>query len=67
MDITKLQTSILIDLQSRGFELDEIEQITPEEAFDELCNWNGLLGWGPTLRGIMSNLQDASRPCPRNP
>lgn len=29
----------------------EINSYSPGEAFEECCNWEGLIGWGYTLRG----------------
>ena len=32
------------------------EQISTEDAFDEYCNWHGLISWGPTLRQVLKSL-----------
>jgi hypothetical protein len=35
------------------------EEITAEAAFDEFCEWNGLVGWGPVLRDALYDLKQA--------
>lgn len=61
MNINKIPQSILSDLKSRGHTEDEIKNMKWEEAFDEYCNWNGLIGWGYYLRDAMKSLKDASK------
>lgn len=60
-----MKTEILIDdvmeaLTERGWSKEEIAKLSPEEAFDEYCEWHGLRGWGQTLRFVMSNIQSAN-------
>lgn len=31
-------------------------ELTPAEVFDRWCDWQGLIHWGPRLRGAMANL-----------
>ena len=60
-----MKTEILIDdvmesLKERGHTEDEISKMSPEKAFDEYCNWHGLIGWGEPLRFVMANIQSAN-------
>lgn len=60
-----MKTEILTDdvmnsLLSRGWSEEEIAKLSPEEAFDEYCEWHGLRGWGQTLRRALSNIQSAN-------
>lgn len=44
-------------LLKRGFTLPEIDfNLSNDTIFDEVCTWNGLINYGPTLRGWMSAL-----------
>jgi hypothetical protein len=45
-------------LQSRGWSDEHIVKMDPARAFDEFCEWHGLIGWGSTLRRIY---QDAHK------
>jgi len=59
MDIDKLDRDVKEALVERGHSEKEISEMTPEEAFDEFCEWNGLIRWGHTLRRVMVNLKEA--------
>ncbi len=54
LDAMDLQSA----LKNRGHTTSEIEIMSPEEKFDEYCEWHGLIGWGPRLRGIMDDAND---------
>lgn len=56
-----MQSKILDALVERGHTLEHIKQMPPEEAFDEYCNWHGLIHWGPRLRGVLDNLKEAAQ------
>ena len=60
-DQAKLDTldrGLYYALTSRGFLDKEILEMSAEEMFDEYCNWNGLIGWGPDLRSILETAKD---------
>jgi hypothetical protein len=35
---------------------DVINQMMPDKAFDEVCNWEGLLGFGDVIRGWITDV-----------
>ena len=45
-------------LAGRDLTDEQIEAMSPEQKFDEYCEWQGLTGWGPTLRRIMKAAQE---------
>lgn len=55
----KLPPSILEALEGRGHLSEQIKNLSPEEAFDEYCNWKGLVFWGPRLRRVLETLKQA--------
>ena len=34
----------------------DIMSMSPDEAFDEVCNWNGLIGYGSSIRDWISDI-----------
>ena len=44
-------------LVNRGWE--DGETITKEIAFDEFCNWHGLVNWGRSLRSAWASVVQA--------
>ena len=60
MNINKIPKHILEDIQNRGNSTDSIEAMTPEEAFYEFCQWNGLSGWADTLIEALDSLRKAA-------
>lgn len=58
LDLSRLNQELQDNLARRGHQRERIKQLSSEHAFDELCNWHGLIGWGPTLRGWMVHLKD---------
>lgn len=46
-------------LVSRGWA--ETDEIDTSKAFDEFCDWHGLIRWGPTLRDVLARIE-ASEP-----
>ena len=69
MDLDKIPEDVLMELRTlkranAGKDLGsgevhaQIKAMSPEDAFDALCNWNGLIDWGPTLRGWMTVLSE---------
>lgn len=59
MNIEKITRDAIESLRARGHDDDAISRMNHDEAFDEYCNWQGLIGWGPRLRGIYANLSEA--------
>jgi len=53
-----IRDDILQDLKSRGLSDADISELDAEQLFDEFCNWNGLMGWGPTLVGVLDHLRE---------
>jgi hypothetical protein len=44
-------------LESDDNSLDnEINKMTEEEVFNEVCNWNGLYGWGTIVKGWIRDI-----------
>ena len=51
--------SIVESLAGRGFSLPEIDfRLSNDTIFDEVCTWQGLINWGPTLRSWMDTLNN---------
>lgn len=48
--------------QRRGLEEDDtredsdINTLSPGEAFDEVCNWEGLINYGSTIKGWINDI-----------
>ena len=59
MDLKVLPSHITEDLIKRGNSKEDIAKMSPEEAFNEYCNWHGLQGWGESLWEIVQELKDA--------
>ncbi len=55
--ITQVPRQVLADLRSRGHSDDAIERMSPEEAFAEYCQWNGLINWNDTLWDAVTALK----------
>ena len=58
-DNQKLPDYIVSALRSRDWADEEIDDMSPDKAFDEFCEWHGLIGWGLTLRGTLNHLRRA--------
>jgi hypothetical protein len=61
LDLDLLRQETIEDLIARGHSREEISRMTPEEAFSEWCNWNGLIGFGPTIWNVINNLKEANK------
>ena len=57
LDVDKIPADILADLRERG--VGNPADMTPDQAFDQWCEWNGLIAWGPRLRSVMEALRAA--------
>lgn len=57
LNTEKMNPALLQDLQARGMTNVEISLLTAEQAFDEYCDWHGLVNWGPALRSAMIELK----------
>jgi hypothetical protein len=57
VNVSKLSFSIVDALHERGHTDDQIANMSPEMAFIEYCNWNGLLGWGIELIDVIDSLR----------
>ena len=58
MNIKKIPDYILSDLKERGLSDEEISEKTPQSLFCEYCDWNGLIGWGPSCGHIDRALKE---------
>jgi hypothetical protein len=45
-------------LRKRGWASDAL--LPADAAFDEFCNWHGLTGWGPSLRGVLDDARSTA-------
>jgi len=68
LDLERLPPFILANLRERlGLEGDDpskdetIALYSFEEAFEEYCNWHGLIGWSRTLAIVMSSIKNAEK------
>jgi hypothetical protein len=60
MNIESLNHDITESLREMEHTDEEITRMSADEAFDEYCTYNGLIGMGPKLRGVMENLNEAA-------
>jgi hypothetical protein len=60
LDLQALPDELINDLKERGHSEEAIAQMTPEKAFEEYCNWNGLINWGDSLWKAVHEFKDAS-------
>lgn len=59
LNINKVSLTVLTDLEERGHSFESINKMSATEAFDEWCNWNGLIHWGPKIRQVYEELKKA--------
>lgn len=59
LDLEVLPDKFIDDLKSRGHSIEAIATMSPETAFSEFCNWNGLINWGDTLWSAVQEFKDA--------
>jgi hypothetical protein len=57
MNIAKIDPAVVEALRKCGHEETEIEKMTPEFAFNEYCEWHGLIRWGDTLIRTLDSLR----------
>lgn len=55
--------SVLQDLREAGYPDEKIERMSPREAFDAYCTWNGLINWGDTLWSVASAFKAIQARC----
>lgn len=46
---SQLSVSMQSALRHRELSENQIEQLTPQEAFEQFCQWHGLINWSSTL------------------
>lgn len=61
IDITKLEHAVLDNLHERGHTDEQIKNMNWDQVFDEYCEWEGLIQWGPELRRVMANAKNAQQ------
>lgn len=59
VNVNELPEHILSALRNREHSDEGIEAMSAEEAFDEFCEWNAIIGWGPSLRSTLISLKSA--------
>ena len=59
LDTKVLPDFIISDLKDRGHSEDDISRMTPRNAFNEYCNWNGLINHGDSLWEVVQALKDS--------
>lgn len=59
LNLSKIPPYILDDLQSRLNTDEEIRAMSADEAFDEWCIWNGIIGWADRLADALDGLREA--------
>ena len=48
--------------QRRGLDLDDLSEdedimaMSPDDAFDACCAWEGFIGWGPSIRAWIEDI-----------
>lgn len=57
LNVKSLPPEVLSALKERELSDAEIALLSPREAFDEYCNWHGLIHWGDRLWGVVEGLQ----------
>ena len=67
LKIDDLNGDTLDALRERGHSDEQIEAMSPSEAFSEYCNWHGLLGWGNELWSPLMLLIRSSVSMPTTP
>lgn len=52
----------MMDDSAPSSEIDpKIEKLTPSQAFDAWCNWNGLIGWANVLEHNLDRFREAAK------
>jgi hypothetical protein len=60
LDISLIPDDVLEAIRNnRQCEDEDIERMTPREAFDAFCNWHGLLDWSGTLIKALDSIRAA--------
>jgi hypothetical protein len=59
LDLKKVPEHILDDLRSRGHSDDAIARMNAAKAFDEYLSWNGIIGYGSSVRAAVHALDAA--------
>lgn len=50
LNIQVLPETILNDLKERGHTIEDIQNMSPSEAFKEYLEWNGIINWASHIR-----------------
>jgi hypothetical protein len=61
LDTSRLDPEVMDNLVE-NYGVGDIEQMTPEQAFDAWCDYEGLVNYGPQLRLILLKLKMAEVP-----
>lgn len=60
LDLQALPYEFINDLKERGHSEEDISKMTPERAFTEYCNWQGLINWGDSLWLAVQKFKNAN-------
>jgi hypothetical protein len=60
LNLQVLPDEFINTLKNRGHSNDDISKMSPEQAFTEYCNWNGLTNWGTALWQAVHEFKGAS-------
>lgn len=59
MQLNKIPGNVLKACRERGHTDEAIKLLTPQEAFSEFCEWEGLVGWAATLWETVRKLNES--------
>jgi hypothetical protein len=57
INVNKLNEDVLDDLEERQV---VIQDLSAREAFEEYCEWNGIIGYATSLTQALDNIREAS-------
>ena len=57
VDVKSLPDTVIHALEGRGYVLNQIAKLTPQEIFNEYCHWHGLIDWGNNLWRLVETLK----------
>lgn len=61
LDTDKLNDPVLVDIMERMTtdNPDRVAELTPRQAFEYYCEWNGLINWADKLAEVLDNIRGA--------
>jgi hypothetical protein len=61
MQLADIPDEVVDAARERGFSDDAIENLSPQQLFNEYCQWEGLINYGYPLWEIVTKLKKAAR------